>query len=169
MFHKSNMLLQLCKLVEGGTEALLNHLWSSQIKSYEDIRTHLRFSDLSPPVARELSLSLTRHSIGFEQLLANFLQGKGIPSIAHFEQAKPHFSTAVDLNGIDNQNFRPRMFCWAITGSPTIDVGSPGILVCYCITLTFICTSNSMYDCRLHYVEKMMTTTYHSILRHKGL
>jgi len=121
---------QLRQMIDGGTEALLNHLWMSQIRSFDDISPHLRFAAAEPEVAQRLSSALDRHQTGFEQLVERFLQGNGIPSLPHFEEARPHFSGVVDLGEIEEAAFRPRIFCWALTGSPTIDVGAPGIRVC---------------------------------------
>ncbi|CAA7258598.1 unnamed protein product [Cyclocybe aegerita] len=116
-------------LMEGGSEALLNFAWSSQIKSFKDLEQHLRISHPFPSVALELQHALSRHGQSFEQLLHNFLKGSGVPCPALFESAKIHFSPIVDLSRIDELSFRSRMFAWAVTGSPSVDVTSQGLSI----------------------------------------
>ncbi|KAJ3503361.1 hypothetical protein NLJ89_g8472 [Agrocybe chaxingu] len=116
-------------MMEGGSEALLNFAWSSQIKSFEDLEQHLRFSPLLPPVALELQNTLSRHDQSFEQLLQEFLKSSGVPCPTLFESAKIHFSPLVDLSRTEEPSFRCRMFAWAVTGSPSIDVTSQGLSV----------------------------------------
>ncbi|KAJ3496500.1 hypothetical protein NLJ89_g10477 [Agrocybe chaxingu] len=95
--------------MDGGSEALLNFAWSSQIKSFEDLEPHLRFSAPLPPLALELQTILSPHGQSFTQLLHGFLKGSGVPCPTLFEAAKVHFSPVVDLSRIGEPNFR-----WAV-------------------------------------------------------
>jgi hypothetical protein len=58
-----------------------------------------------------------------EALFNNFLQRIGNPCPALLEASKYHFVTAVldELPKILSPSFRPRMFCWATTGSPFLE------------------------------------------------
>jgi len=121
---------QLRELVHGGTEALLNHLWTSEITSFTNISNLLSFSDTTPATIRlDFALKQVNRDYTIQYLFLRFLQGTGIPSNPHFEDATHHFSGHVDLSHIDKKSFRPRIFCWALTGSPALDFGSSGLHV----------------------------------------
>lgn len=53
----------------------------------------------------------------FSSLVTKFLQGSGIPCPNLFEDAKQHFSPIINIGNINKPSFRPRMFCWAMSGS----------------------------------------------------
>ena len=118
--------------MEGGTSALLNNLFTSQLQSYSDIAPHLRFIPPTAPVSAQVASSLIRYGANtmFKSLFTAFLSTTGIPSKPHFDAVRDHFSGAVDLHSIDKGAFRPQLLCWAATGSPSMDIGSCGIAVC---------------------------------------
>jgi hypothetical protein len=62
-------------------------------------------------------------------LITNFLQGSGIPCPTLFAEVQDGFSSLVSLDKIDTKSFRPRMFLWAATGSPTVDPNLEIVLV----------------------------------------
>lgn len=67
--------------------------------------------------------------VTFESLLVRFLKGKGIPCPRLFANATEHFDNIVELDRIEDENFRPRMFCWAASGSPQREPDSTPIAV----------------------------------------
>ncbi|KAF9473603.1 hypothetical protein BDN70DRAFT_816990 [Pholiota conissans] len=121
-------------LVEGGSESFLNMIWTSHIKSFEDIRPHIHLSEPSQNVSLQLQEALSLCSgISFEQLLHTFLKGSGIPCPKLFEDALNHFAPVVDCSKIDDDmGFRSRVFYWAATGSPSIEINSLGITMSLC-------------------------------------
>ncbi|KAF8164427.1 hypothetical protein BJ912DRAFT_863835, partial [Pholiota molesta] len=120
-------------LIEGGSESFLNMVWTSHIKSFEDIAPHLRFPSCSRHVLLQLSVALSSHGdVTFEKLLYKFLEGTGIPCPKLFENARNHFTSIVDLSKIDDAGFRSRVFYWAATGSPSIEINGSGISISLC-------------------------------------
>lgn len=53
----------------------------------------------------------------FTSLVTDFLKGSGVPCPHQFDEAKVYFNKIVDLDQINANGFRARMFCWAVTGS----------------------------------------------------
>jgi len=106
---------------------LLNQLWTSQIKSPSDVLSYLHISDIPDELDDWLKHINREYTSNY--LFERFLQGTGIPSKLHFEDAQQHFTGYVDLSAIDKESFRPRVFCWALTGSPAVDFGSSGLRV----------------------------------------
>ncbi|KAJ3511111.1 hypothetical protein NLJ89_g4285 [Agrocybe chaxingu] len=91
------------KFLQGGSEALINMVWSgSHIKTFEDLKPHIRLTTPLPSVAVPLAAALAPHALTFEQLLHGFLEGSGVPCPALFESAKLHFSPIVNLSNIDS-------------------------------------------------------------------
>lgn len=107
---------------------MLSLLWTSHIKSFSDIEQYLRFRP--PP-----NTVLTSNFAGLfpipslEELLIRFLGGAGVVCPGKFSLARSHFSSVIDLSTIDEQAFRSKMFCWAISGTPSIELTSASISV----------------------------------------
>lgn len=106
-------------------------VWTGQIKSFEDLTTHLRFVVPSAPVAAAVTAALSSiHNLPtFQGIFEKFLKGSGIPCPELFMDVKEHFSPLVDLGDIDEDSFRPRTFTWAATGGPSLDITGDGIQV----------------------------------------
>lgn len=105
-------------------------VWTSHIKSFDDIAPHLHFPLPSQNVLSQLAAALSSHeNIAFEELLHNFLKGTSVPCPKLFESARNHFASIVDLSKIDDAGFRPHIFYWAATGSPSIEINGPGVSV----------------------------------------
>ena len=69
----------------------------SQIKlAFGDISGCLHISDI--PDELDNQLKLINRNYTSQYLIERFLQGKGIPSGLHFEDAKQHFTDYVDLS-----------------------------------------------------------------------
>ena len=118
-------------MIEGGSEALLNMVWTGQIKSFDDLTTHLRFVPPLAAVTAVVTAALSTHNLpSFQSLFEEFVKGSGIPFPDKFVEAKAHFSPLVDLTDIDEDSFRPRYFTWAATGGPSLDITGDGIQVC---------------------------------------
>ncbi|KAF7372404.1 hypothetical protein MVEN_00101500 [Mycena venus] len=107
----------------GGTEFYIANSWTSHISDYRSLEPlliisqpdpHDLLSTFGPPIPMALDA---------EALFTNFLQRVGTPCPALLEAAKPHFDAAVlhELLNINLPSFRPRMFCWATTGSPFLE------------------------------------------------
>ncbi|KAJ7323309.1 hypothetical protein DFH08DRAFT_711904, partial [Mycena albidolilacea] len=106
----------------GGTEFYIANSWTSHISDYRSLEPLLIVSQPDP---RELLSTFGRPvpTLDAEVLFTNFLQRVGTPCSALLEAAKPHFDAAVlhELPNINLPSFRPRMFCWATTGSPFLE------------------------------------------------
>lgn len=118
----------------GGSESFLNMVWTSHIKSFEDIESQLRFtSPATLNLPAEVFSSYDSNSpLTFKHLVDVFLKGSGIPCPGLFAEAQHHFNSSLltlPMDKIDHQSFRPRIFCWAATGSPSIEINGPGISV----------------------------------------
>lgn len=120
--------------MEGGSESFLNMAWSSHIKSFEDIEPQLRFTSQAALDLPTTALSSydSNGNVTFKHLVDAFLKGSGIPCPGLFTEALNHFnSSMLDLSPVrvEEPSFRPRIFCWAATGSPSIEINGPGISV----------------------------------------
>jgi len=116
---------------EGGSERLLNLLWTSHISSYANLEPHLRIQPPSTQWQTQLHAALSDYTSSFESLITDFLKGTGIPCPGLFADAKTHFNRLVELelSNIDRDGFRPRMFCWAATGSCDREINAGRIQV----------------------------------------
>lgn len=109
-------------------------VWTSHIKSFDDIEPQLRFTSqaaLNLPSAALFSYNVNG-SVTFKHLIDAFLKGSGIPCPTLFANARNHFNASMlDLSEakLEETSFRPRIFCWAATGSPSIEINGPGISV----------------------------------------
>lgn len=116
--------------MEGGSEAYLNMVYGSNIKTYDDLAGHIRFKAPAPGVGSLINSALKgQDATSFSEMFETFMRGADIPLPALFESSKPHFSPLIDLSGIDDLNFRARHFTWAATGSPALEVAGEGIVV----------------------------------------
>jgi hypothetical protein len=112
---------QFIKRVEGGSEMLLNILWTSNITSPADFIPCLHIRSSSSDVARQLAAAVPDASMTFSSIIKQFLQGIGVPCPVLFEEAKHHFTAnLVDLSNIGALSFRSKIFSWATTGSVSI-------------------------------------------------
>ena len=116
---------------EGGSERLLNLLWTSHISSYANLEPHLRIQAPSDQWRSQLHAALSNNTSSFESLVTDFLNGTDIPCPRLFADAKTHFNRLVEfeLSNIDENSFRPRMFCWAATGSCDREINAGRIQV----------------------------------------
>ncbi|KAJ6600311.1 hypothetical protein DFH09DRAFT_1302798 [Mycena vulgaris] len=107
----------------GGTEFFLAHAWTSHITDFNSIDPHI--SVMVPSNTRcTPHFGVLPTDLDAQGLFIRFLQGSGNPcSEDRLEGAKPHFSVDVieELANIDKPFFRPKLFCWAATGSPFLD------------------------------------------------
>ena len=104
-------------------------VWTSQIKRYEDLELRIRYRPPSTSTSAITFASFPTPGTTFRTILSNFLRRSGIPSPTLFSDAQSHFSPLVDLSKIDDPSFRPRMFCWAATGSPSLTTELGNIMV----------------------------------------
>jgi hypothetical protein len=131
-------------------------VWTSHIKSFDDIAPHLRFLLCSQNILSQLAAALSSYeNVTFEELFHRFLKGTGVPCPKLFENARNHFTSIIDLSKIDDLGFRPRIFYWAATGSPSIEINGPGVSVSAFI-LSFNTANNSYKTSRFHYVVHLM-------------
>ncbi|KAJ8502586.1 hypothetical protein ONZ45_g11619 [Pleurotus djamor] len=114
----------------GGSEAFLSILWTGHISSFEDLEPHLIVSDTSHSIASSLSTHLPPGSLtSLKALLFRFLSGTGTPCPTLFEAVRHGFDQAIDIASIEETSFRSRLFAWAVTGSPHVDVDNDRIVV----------------------------------------
>lgn len=116
-------------------------VYTSQVLGFEDIESHLDFAAV--PLVLVASLNNTLQLLEFDNppehfrdIVCRFLQGAGIPCPQKFEQAKAHFSGIADLTRINQAGFRAHILCWAVTGSPSLDITMiDKISVCFFVFL----------------------------------
>ncbi|KAJ7477496.1 hypothetical protein FB451DRAFT_1173045 [Mycena latifolia] len=106
----------------GGTEFYLAHAWTSHISDFNSIEPYLHV--LTPSASRRLQhFGPNANDLDPAALFTTFLQCRGIPCAGLLENGKAHFSDAAiqELDNINLPSFRPRMFCWAATGTPFLE------------------------------------------------
>ena len=103
----------------------------SHILSYANLEPHLQIQPPSTQHQIELNAALSNYAFDFEHLIVHFLKGTGIPCPELFADAKTHFNHLVnfELNNVDQDGFRPRILCWAATGSCDREINAGGIQV----------------------------------------
>ncbi|EPQ49961.1 hypothetical protein GLOTRDRAFT_123678 [Gloeophyllum trabeum ATCC 11539] len=111
---------------EGGSEAFIDIVYSSRIASSSTLQDRLTILPPFHGFTDELS-ALCGYEIS--DILTHFLSGIGVPCPERFEVAKAHFNPIVDLRNLASPTFRPRAFCWAATGSPTLDTNGSKIKI----------------------------------------
>jgi len=112
----------LARSYPGGTEFYIANAWTSHISDFSSIEPHLLLTVPSP--TRILSqFGMRATELDPEALFAAFFGRTGVPCPAELENGKQHFNPVVlgELSNVDSIAFRPRMFCWAATGSPFLD------------------------------------------------
>jgi hypothetical protein len=119
---------QVPKEFEGGSDTFFSLVYTSQVSSYESLEPFLHIS----PIPARLSGCFLGRACDLPGILTDFLKGSGIPCPHLFEEAKQHFASNVDLAAIDTPGFRSRILCWAISGSPSIQVDGSPIEVHHC-------------------------------------
>ncbi|KAJ6475946.1 hypothetical protein C8R47DRAFT_661854 [Mycena vitilis] len=123
----------------GGTEFFLAHAWTSHITDYHSIEPLLVISrPARPPILRQFGPSAPE--LDTEGLFMDFLRRVGNPCPRLLEGGKPFFVPAAiaELPNINKVSFRPRMFCWATTGSPFLEAdpasdSTDPILINFCL------------------------------------
>lgn len=121
---------QVLKSFSGGVELYLSLIWTSQIKSFNDLSPHIRYRFTPTPLLDQAFSQLGGKDITLQDILSRFLKSSGVPCPKLFDEVKVHFSEVINLEKIDDPSFRPRMFCWAATGCPSIVSDSGDISVC---------------------------------------
>ncbi|KAJ6552969.1 hypothetical protein B0H19DRAFT_949959, partial [Mycena capillaripes] len=112
----------LARSYPGGVDFYLAHAWTSQIVDFYSVERLLVISEPDrPSLIRDFGLDAP--VLDAEGRFLDFLKRTGNPCPALLEDGKSHFDPAVidELPNIDLPSFRPRMFCWATTGSPFLD------------------------------------------------
>ncbi|KAF8184263.1 hypothetical protein K438DRAFT_1766360 [Mycena galopus ATCC 62051] len=111
---------KLARSYPGGTEFFIAHAWTSCITDYQSLEPHLIVTSPSSS-AVTLHFGTAATTLDPNTILTSFLRGSGDPCPAGvLEDAKGQFHPDVigQLSQIDLPSFRPRMLCWAATGSP---------------------------------------------------
>lgn len=84
--------------------------------SYASIESGLFIRSPADVRTQELQTRTGDPTLMFKGLLVDFLKGTGVPCPDLFSHAQDHFNN-VDLDLINKDFYRPRMFCCATTGS----------------------------------------------------
>lgn len=99
----------------------MTNINKSLITDYSKLKRHVTIVEASAGLRAEL-FDTTHGGFGsFKELFIDFLQGKGIPLPQEFEDAREGFDDSVDLSNIEEEEFRPKTFAFASTGSPLIN------------------------------------------------
>ena len=91
------------------------------------MENHLVIRALADNYNYDLQGRMGDPSLTFKNLLVDFLKGTGIPCPGLFTQAQVHFNVDMDL--IDKEYYRSRIFCCAATGSYDLESGDTMISV----------------------------------------
>ncbi|KAL0571014.1 hypothetical protein V5O48_010947 [Marasmius crinis-equi] len=125
-------LAQVARAFQGGPENFVSTVYASYIAHY----SHLPLSYISrlrpeteTALANVLSENTSLEAANFEDLFKDFLQGIGYPSLDLMEGVKGRFNSMVNLDGIFDETFRLRMFCWATTGAPSVNTDGVSIKI----------------------------------------
>ena len=101
--------------------------------SFSKLQPHLCIHSPLQSWTTELRSAIADQDASFSSLLTDFLEGSGVPCPQLFEDAKIHFDPIVDLETINNDGFRSRIFCWVSSGSCDRQTDAPRI------TVSFLC------------------------------
>ncbi|EMD30815.1 hypothetical protein CERSUDRAFT_78597 [Gelatoporia subvermispora B] len=117
--------IKAIRAFEGGSDRLLNLLWTSHITSYDSIAdiVEVRGAASLRTSHPSVTISGTQHSI--ESLIIRFLQGSGVPCQAMWGEICSALPPHIDLAQIDAPAFRSRMFHLAITGADSVPCSGP--------------------------------------------
>ncbi|KAF8057836.1 hypothetical protein FPV67DRAFT_1429869 [Lyophyllum atratum] len=124
-------IIQVPRQFEGGSEAFFSVVWTSHISDFASLSPHLSWGRTPSEFTSALAL-VTDDNLSLQSIIGAFFQGSGLPSPTRFAEIKESFSPAIDLTKLDTQGFRPRMFAWAATGSPSLDPASDMISIICC-------------------------------------
>jgi hypothetical protein len=118
--------MQVVKGFEGGPETFFSLAWTSHISSYDSLSTRLDFCRAPASSETNFGLAIGETAANFQEIFTDFLKGSGIPCPSLFANVRGYISPLIDLTTIDQPGFRAHMFCWAATGSPSVELsGSP--------------------------------------------
>lgn len=123
-----NVVAQVPKFFQGGSETFFSLLWTSHIADPTDLDNFLDIKT-SPPSTSDNPQDMEEVSFSYSALFKSFLSGSGIPCPALMEDAKGSLHASVDLSAADSPTFRARMFVWAVTGSPSLNPSNDRIEV----------------------------------------
>ncbi|KAF7289553.1 hypothetical protein MKEN_01504100 [Mycena kentingensis (nom. inval.)] len=106
----------------GGAIGFLESTLLSVIHDTSSLHSKLRVQ-ISDGTATLAGVSAS--SIVIDDILVDFLRGSGVPSQQALDAAMRRIHPLVkdQLNRVDEASFRPRMFCWATTGTTQIRDG----------------------------------------------
>ncbi|KAJ7650550.1 hypothetical protein FB45DRAFT_730675, partial [Roridomyces roridus] len=106
----------------GGSATFISRIWTSLIHDFATIQPYLSIFGLT---SRQLSnfadSASSIQGMDLCDLLRKFLQGSGAPCRRLLDQAIPHLSKLIRWEEIDEAAFRPKLFCYAVTGSPHVE------------------------------------------------
>jgi hypothetical protein len=122
--------MQVPKGFEGGPEIFFSLAWTSHISSYGSLSSHLDIRRAPASSEADFAHAVGEPAVSFQEIFVEFLKGSGIPCPNLFADVREHFSTLVNLATIDQPGFRSHMFCWATTGSPSVELRGTPIEVC---------------------------------------
>lgn len=126
-------LIQVLRSCDIGSDGLLSLIWTTVLHNADDLCGSLVVRELdvaaSVHMFREHVAGTSDSGATMETLLTDFLRGSGISFSSGFDEVRGSFDALVDLSRIDSSAFRPRMFSWAATGSPSLDLQSSPINV----------------------------------------
>lgn len=120
--------VQVLSRVGDGPEAWFSHVWASRLLSFDSSEHQIRISGPSDTHLTSFNDALRQSQAGNTEdispksLIVDYLKGHGVPCPSLFDEVKHTFSTLVDLEQVDLPAFRVRMFAWAATGAPMVEL-----------------------------------------------
>ncbi|KAK7043051.1 hypothetical protein VNI00_008789 [Paramarasmius palmivorus] len=129
---------RVARAYKGGPAALVSSVYGCNISGYNSLR--ITFTKTMKEETRsKLSQAMLAHPFyqsmrTVEDIIRDFLQGKGIPCPRLLSAVSSRFNKGVNLedaisDGPSGDTFRCRMFCWAATGVPFVLLDEPKIEV----------------------------------------
>ncbi|KAJ8091889.1 hypothetical protein PM082_024122 [Marasmius tenuissimus] len=114
---------QIARAFQGGSVEFVSEVYNNYISHYSNLRLSYQ-SLIQPETFEKLIQALEESSsfvvTSFQELFRDFLEGTGCPSIELMNNLKGRLNPIVNLEDIDEDTFRMRMFCWAATGAPFV-------------------------------------------------
>ena len=117
---------QFVRLWDEGFLSASVMLW---IMSYASIESCLTMCGPVDGCTQDLQHYTGDSSLTFKDLLVKFLKGTNIPCPQLFSQAQVHFEN-IDVDLVDHNFYRPRVFCCTTTGSYDLECGDLSLSVC---------------------------------------
>lgn len=114
--------MQVPRNFEGGPEAFFALLYSCRITGYLSIAPYLTIHEAQPLFLAAFAAA-AHETLSFRTIFTEFLKGKGIPCPGLFHESRHLMSPIVDLDTVEEEGFRARMWWWAMTGVPSVEVG----------------------------------------------